>query len=67
MKIANYIAKKLTIKQRDYIIHHIKAVDFEGHDLDHIKSILESANIYEVRANLDIFKILAQIAKQDTV
>ena len=39
--------------------------DFAGLDLDRIKSIFDSANLYEVRADLDAFLILAQIAKEN--
>ena len=56
---------KLIIKQRDYIVNHLKTSDFEGIDLDHVKGYLDSADIYEVRADLDCFQILAQIAQED--
>ena len=43
----------------------MKIDDFEGLDLDHIKGIFDSSNIYEVRAALDCFLLLAQIAQED--
>ena len=61
-KLARYISQKMVIMQRVYICEHIKQSDFENLDLDRIKSIFDSSNLYEVRADLDSFEILAQIA-----
>ena len=33
--------------------------------MDRIKSVFDSANIYEVRAALDVFMLMAQIAQED--
>ena len=52
----------MVIMQRVYVCEHIKPRDFENLDLDRIKSIFDSSNLYEVRADLDSFEILAQIA-----
>ena len=42
-------------------------IGFENLDLDRIKSIFDTSNIYEVRADLDGFLFLAQIAKSDNM
>ena len=64
-KLARYISQKMVIMQRVYICEHIKQSDFENLDLDRIKSIFDSSNLYEVRADLDSFEILAQIAQEN--
>ena len=58
-KIASYIAKKLTIKQRNYIVNNLSDSDFENLDQGLIESLLDAENLYELRASLDVFLILA--------
>ena len=68
-KLARYITQKEVILQRDFICSHLKkdGIGFESMNLDKIKSIFDSSNIFEVRADLDGFQILAQIAKSDNL
>lgn len=64
-KLARYISQYLVIKQRVYIVSHLKKADYEGLDLDRIKSIFDSTNLFEVRADLDAFLFMAQIAQEN--
>ena len=63
--MARYIAQYLVIVQRSYIVNDLKVTDFQGLDLDRIKSIFDSTNLYEVRADLDAYMFLAQIASEN--
>ncbi len=62
-KLARFISQTLVIEQRDYICKLSVKEDFTGLDLDSIKAIFDSANIYEVRADLDAFLFLSEIAE----
>lgn len=64
-RLARYIAQRLVIRQRVYITSHLKMDHFQGLDIERIKSIFDSTNLYEVRASLDSYLILAQIAQED--
>ena len=59
VKLARFITKKLTIKQRNYIPHELKQSTFDDINLDRLKQIFNSTNIYEIRGDLDGFLILA--------
>jgi len=60
-KLACFISQHLVIVQRDYIVNMNKG-EFPGVDFECVKSIFESTNMNEVRADLDGFLFLAQIA-----
>ena len=64
-KLSRFIAQQFVIKQREAIPKITAKEDFSGLDVDRIKSIFDSANVYDVRASLDAFLILAQIAKEN--
>ena len=64
-QLARYIAKSLTIRQRDYVPTHLSKAEYGDIDLDRCKQILGSTNIYEIRGDLDSFLILGQIAQED--
>lgn len=57
-QLARYIAKSLTIRQRDYVPTHLSKAEYGDIDLDRCKQILGSTNIYEIRGDLDSFLIL---------
>ena len=65
VKLARYITKKLTIKQRNYVPHELKQSSFDDINLDRLKQVFSSTNIYEIRGDLDGFLILAQMAQED--
>lgn len=64
-KLARYIAQDLVIVQRTFISKHLNKEYFAGYDLDKCKSIFDSTNLLEVRADIDAYLFLAQIAKEN--
>ena len=58
-KLARYIAEDLTIKQRKYISNKLTKADFGEANLDRVKQIFMSTSIFQIRADLDGFLILA--------
>ena len=64
-QLARYIAKVLSIRQREFIPCVFQKDDFGDISLDRCKQILGSTNIYEIRGDLDAYLILGQIAQED--
>ena len=55
--LARYIARTLTIRQRNFIPNVFKRDDFGDIDFDRAKQILDTTNIYDIRGDLDAFLI----------
>ena len=54
----------MTIKQRIAISSLLSKTDFADCNLDQIKRILGSTNLFKLRAELDVLLILGHIAEQ---
>ena len=65
-QLARYIARTLTIRQRNFIPNIFKKDDYGDIDLDRAKQILGITNIYGIRGDLDAFLIFGQMAQADT-
>jgi len=61
-QLARYIARTLTIRQRNFLPNIFKKDDYGDIDLDRAKQILSSTNIYDIRGDLDAFLIFGQMA-----
>lgn len=65
-KLACFISQHLVIIQRSYV-PNLKGLDFPGTELNMVKSIFDTSNIFEVCADLDGFLFLAQIAQNNNL